>query len=78
MKIRVMSDSGIVDFDEKDLVKAQAEFAKEKVKVEKYKITGEEDEIIPYANIHKCYNDLPPFKPCEMIEEQHAKREGLI
>ena len=75
MKIRVMSDSGIVDFDEKDLTKAQAEFTKEKTKVENYKITGKKDEKLPFANIHICYNDEIPTRPCVIIEKVIAKEK---
>jgi hypothetical protein len=66
-----MSEKEVVDYDVKDLALAQAKFATEKTRVEKAKPTAEEiaEGKIPHTNIHKCYHDEHPPRPCEIIQK---------
>ena len=64
MKFRVMAyDGTLEDFDiESD---AQVLFNQKKTQVGKAKIIGN---IRPSCNIHKCFHDENPPRPCEIIE----------
>ena len=65
MKYRVMTSDGIFeDFDKEE--DAQPIYNQKKEQTRKAKVTVGEPK--PSCNIHKCYHDETPPKPCEIIE----------
>jgi len=53
-------------------------FASKKKMVDNAKIVKDGDmEIIPSCNIHYCYHDEMPIKPCVVIE-RFEKQENII
>jgi len=69
MQYRVMSYDGTTqDFETE--VEARILFATKKIAASKAEVVIDKDiEIRPSANIHKCYHDESPPRPCEIIEE---------
>lgn len=66
MKIRVMANDGTYeDFEISEEEKAVQSFDKGMAKVRTVKVVGD---IRPSCNIHYCYHDENPPRPCEIIE----------
>jgi len=65
MKFRVMASDGTDKFfDEDEEPKARALFEEKKKKTGRLVLTGR----IKTCNIHRCFHDENPTKPCVIIE----------
>ncbi len=73
MKYRVMDFTGTIEDFEKES-DAWVLFEEKKLMVSKAEVEIiNETEVIPSANIHKCYHDEYPLSPCEIIEKVEAE-----
>lgn len=62
-------DGTLQDFDKESDAQTLYQSKVEKAKKDSIKKDEDGRDIIPSCNIHKCYHDKMPFKPCELIEK---------